>query len=315
MLEELKSIDQSAIKELSSIKKEQETVRKRLDTMESKRKSVSDEVYERVHADYTGRYEELEDTARPLKESARSEYVKLKSLLESMAAILEEVRLATEELTFRHELGEFTEKEYKDQLEESDKKLKECESELKQGEALKDKFVAAFHSEDELEELAGAEPPPAPAPEVEEPAEEPIEEPLPDDATTELSTEEQEAAEPPPPPPAPPAEEEGSDATALLTMPNLVYRAEDGSEEEYPLALGTTTIGRLDTNDICVPMDVVSRYHARVEMVEDGFMIVDLESENGVYVNGKRVQQQVLADGDKIELGPGTREFIFKFEG
>jgi len=312
MLEELKAIDQSAIKELSSIKKEQETVRKRLDNMETKRDSVSEEVYDRVHADYTGRYEELEDTARPLKEGAKSEYVKLRALLERMAANFEDVRLAKEELTFRHELGEFDEKEFKDQIEESEKKLKACEAELKQGETLKGKFVAAFHSEDELEGLVVAEPPPPPPVEEEaseEVAEETDEQPAEIDATAELEPVQPEAEVPP----APADEGEGSDATALLTMPSFVYRADDGTEQEYPLALGTTTIGRLDTNDICVPLDEVSRHHARVEMVEEGFMIIDQDSENGIYVNGERVKQHVLVDGDHVELGPGTREFEFQF--
>jgi hypothetical protein len=307
MLEELKAIDQSAIKELSSIKTEQETVQKRLEKMEAKRESVSEEVYDRVHVDYTGRYEELEDTARPLKESAKSEYVKLSALLERMAANFEEVRLAKEELTFRHELGEFDEKEFKDQIEESEKKLKECDAELKQGEVLKGKFVAAFHSEDELEGQAAAEPPPPPPP-VEEEVIESDEQPAEVDATAELEPVQPEAAEPPAPPP-----ERGSDATALLTMPSFVYREDDGTEQEYPLALGTTTIGRLNTNDICVPLDVVSRHHARVEMAEEGFMIIDQDSENGIYINGERVKQHLLVDGDKVELGPGTREFEFRF--
>ncbi len=316
MLEELKDVDESAIQELRSIKKEQETLRKRLDSMEKKRGAVSDAVYGRVKSDYEARYDELEDGARPLKERARSEYVKLKSLLERMAASLDEARLAKEELSFRHELGEYSEKEYKGQLDEIEQRLQKSEAELKEGEELRGRFVAAFHSEEELEEAVESLPastPPVPA-EEEEAA---VGQPAGPVTTAELPAEPEAEAEPAPVAEKPEEEEPvpdvEADATAMLRLPRLVAHAADGTEEEYPLEMGSTTIGRLDTNDICIPDGTVSRHHARVDMTEDGFTIVDLKSENGIFVNGERVKQRVLVEGDRIEIGPGTKEFVFKF--
>jgi pSer/pThr/pTyr-binding forkhead associated (FHA) protein len=319
MLEELKDIDVSAIQELRSITKEQETLHKRLDAMEKKKESVSEAVFERVNADYLSRYDELEETARPLKDQARAEYAKLKALMDRMVAVLEEANLAKEELSFRHDLGEFNEKDFKTQLEESEQRIEKCDADLNQANQLKAKFIGAFHSEEELEDSLPP-PPPAPTPPPPtEPAEEGAEAPT--DAKEEPSDAEEEPAEAEEEPAeagAEPAEEAPAgdfeqDATALLALPRLVALAPDGTEEEYPLAMGTTTIGRLDANDICIPHGTVSRHHARIEMSEEGFTIYDLGSENGILVNGERVTECRLAADDRIEIGQGTKEFVFKF--
>jgi hypothetical protein len=317
MLEELKDIDTTAIQELRSIKKEQETLRKRLDAMEKKRDAVSETVYERVLGDYSARYDELEKTAAPLKDTARAEYAKLKALIDRMTVALDEASLAKEELSFRHELGEFNEKDFKEQVEEGEHRIAQCEAELKEGTDIKAKFIAAFHSEEELEESLPP-PPPAPTPPPpEEPAEEDAEPPAEEEAAADeqadqepASADEEASAEEPQE--AAPAKDIEQDSTALLSLPRLMSHAPDGSEEEYPLAMGSTTIGRLDSNDICIPDGTVSRHHARVEMTEDGFTIIDLESENGIFVNGERVTEHKLVEDDRIEVGPGTKEFVFK---
>ena len=54
----------------------------------------------------------------------------------------------------------------------------------------------------------------------------------------------------------------------------------------------------------------VSRAHARIDPGLQGFTIFDLGSRNGLFVNGDRVQERVLRDGDRIQLGTGT---VLKF--
>jgi hypothetical protein len=228
-----------------------------------------------------------------------------------MVAVLEEANLAKEGLSFRHDLGEFNEKDFKTQLEESEQRIEKCDADLKQASQLKAKFISAFLSEEELEDSLPP-PPPAPTP---PPPEEPAE------AKGEPSEEEEESSEAEEEPAeagAEPAEEAPAgdfeqDATALLALPRLVALAPDGTEEEYPLAMGTTSIGRLDDNDICIPHGTVSRHHARIEMSEDGFTIYDMGSENGILINGERVTECRLAADDRIEIGQGTKEFVFKF--
>ena len=98
----------------------------------------------------------------------------------------------------------------------------------------------------------------------------------------------------------------------MLGLPRLVAVAEDGSEEVFTLAPTGTTIGRLDTNDMCIPEGTVSRQHAKVELTTAGFTLFDLGSENGVYVNGERTAEHLLVEGDRVEIGRGTKEFVFR---
>ena len=61
-------------------------------------------------------------------------------------------------------------------------------------------------------------------------------------------------------------------------------------------------IGRDESADFCVESSRVSRKHVMIDRQDDGFMLRDLESTNGTYVNGKRVTEVMLADGDVIVI-------------
>lgn len=84
---------------------------------------------------------------------------------------------------------------------------------------------------------------------------------------------------------------------------------------------GSCTLGRHVSNDLALPNDHVSRQHAllqwqeqREDQGESGFLLVDLGSSNGTYLNDRRVARPVpLKDGDIIEIG-GTR-IEFRGEG
>lgn len=70
-------------------------------------------------------------------------------------------------------------------------------------------------------------------------------------------------------------------------------------------------IGRSHGSDFQIPEEGISRQHARIHSREDGKLVVeDMGSLNGTYVNGQRVERQVLTDGDKIRIGTTT---ILKF--
>lgn len=68
-------------------------------------------------------------------------------------------------------------------------------------------------------------------------------------------------------------------------------------------------IGRQPDCDIELAHQYVSRRHAEVRRAGDGFVVVDLESANGTLVNGSRVTERKLADGDRIEIGTVTLTF------
>ena len=64
------------------------------------------------------------------------------------------------------------------------------------------------------------------------------------------------------------------------------------------------TIGRSNDLDIVLAASEVSRHHARVAPVGDGWTLTDLESTNGVLLNGRQLDGQApLEDGDVIEIG------------
>ena len=87
-----------------------------------------------------------------------------------------------------------------------------------------------------------------------------------------------------------------------LAMSRLVLM-KDGSETGYPLTRDTYTVGRHRNNDIVVSDPKVSSFHARFDRTLEGFVLVDLRSRNGSFVNGRRVDAVVLQDGDEVRLG------------
>jgi hypothetical protein len=80
--------------------------------------------------------------------------------------------------------------------------------------------------------------------------------------------------------------------------------------ERYVLREGTVTVGRLPECDITVVDPNVSRQHAQIRSRGDGFVVVDLGSTNGTRVNGVRVSERELHDGD--ELGFGNVRLTFQ---
>ena len=73
-----------------------------------------------------------------------------------------------------------------------------------------------------------------------------------------------------------------------------------------------TVIGRSRDCDVVVSDPNVSRRHAELHRGEDGWSVVDLDSTNGVKVNGRRVDHAPLQPGDRIRLG--VTDLTFEFE-
>ena len=84
----------------------------------------------------------------------------------------------------------------------------------------------------------------------------------------------------------------------------------DGQELRFPLFKDRLTIGRTVHNDIQINAPYISRRHAAIVTDEDGTRIIDSGSKNGVYVNSKRVTEQILRNNDVVTIGSAD----FKFE-
>ncbi len=76
----------------------------------------------------------------------------------------------------------------------------------------------------------------------------------------------------------------------------------DGSRE-FPLTKATLALGRDPGNDIVVAADAVSRCHASLELRGDALLVRDLGSTNGLNVGGRLVPEELLADGEKVDIG------------
>ena len=85
---------------------------------------------------------------------------------------------------------------------------------------------------------------------------------------------------------------------------NMGQLVEQGSEEVFPLGFEPTSIGRHGDNEIILPDSQVSRHHAEIVMQGGRWLITDLGSANGTYVNGERLTgPQVLTHGDLVRVG------------
>jgi FHA domain len=79
---------------------------------------------------------------------------------------------------------------------------------------------------------------------------------------------------------------------------------------KYPLYKKQTTIGRASTADIRIHGDHVSRIHARIDLSEDGAVIEDVASKNGISINTEGVKRQRLRHGDVLCVGRHHFTFI-----
>lgn len=108
----------------------------------------------------------------------------------------------------------------------------------------------------------------------------------------------------PPPPPYPEAAPE-----AYLESVGTA-----GGPRRFPLKPGGVAIGRAPENEVVITRDfpgwdTISRHHARVYQREGQWIVEDLGSMNGVWVNGKRTGRNLLKDGWQLRVG-GV-EFVF----
>jgi pSer/pThr/pTyr-binding forkhead associated (FHA) protein len=79
---------------------------------------------------------------------------------------------------------------------------------------------------------------------------------------------------------------------------------------EFSISKPHVRIGRLEELDLCISHRSISREHARVLMREGNFEIEDLQSANGIRVNGSTVKAAPLRSGDVLELGQVRFRFV-----
>src|ERR1051326_8654017 len=94
-------------------------------------------------------------------------------------------------------------------------------------------------------------------------------------------------------------------------MKNITFQVLEGIDKgrvfrELPIPV---TIGREEGNILRLNDERVSRFHAKVQMDDEDFILTDLESTNGTRVNGAVVQIRRLRVGDRV--GVGRSQLLF----
>jgi adenylate cyclase len=93
-----------------------------------------------------------------------------------------------------------------------------------------------------------------------------------------------------------------------LKGPRLSGRFADGKVGEFPLN-DKTTLGRHPNNTLRLIDREVSKEHCLVERAGQSFIVRDLNSSNGTFVNGRKIKDIKLRDGDEISLGNSRLTF------
>ncbi|MCP4627082.1 MAG: FHA domain-containing protein [bacterium] len=95
-------------------------------------------------------------------------------------------------------------------------------------------------------------------------------------------------------------------------MPNLILKLKNESLGDYPLQKGISlTIGRRKKNNLSIEDKAVSGHHAKIESVGDSFVLIDLQSKNGSFVNEQLINSHWLKDGDTINIGEHSLLFNY----
>jgi predicted nucleic acid-binding Zn-ribbon protein len=113
--------------------------------------------------------------------------------------------------------------------------------------------------------------------------------------------------------PAPPNRDAQLERTrASLTQPGEYLCFDDGSGAPRVVALTRewTRVGRSLAADVRFDDPTVSRRHALIVRQPDGVRVLDDRSLNGVFVNGERIDGQLLKDGDEIIVGRYRLSFL-----
>jgi len=93
-------------------------------------------------------------------------------------------------------------------------------------------------------------------------------------------------------------------------MPKLMIKFEAAFIKEVSLDKPAFTLGRKPDNDIVLDNPAVSGHHCKFYESGGTWFVDDLNSTNGTYVNRRRVERQLLTDGDELQIGKYKLTFI-----
>ncbi len=87
-------------------------------------------------------------------------------------------------------------------------------------------------------------------------------------------------------------------------MFSIIISEKGGAERKETFDKNEINVGRVQGNDLMLPKGNVSKHHARLLFRDGRFIVTDLKSTNGTYVNGRKIAQAtIVREGDKIYIG------------
>lgn len=312
-------INQALLEDATKAKEEWRVIKDRLAKIDENKKEVSESVFARVRRDYESRLSKATEVLIQRRQAVDRE---LKSLKDTSAKINVELanhKQKLEEIKFRNTLGEFNEEEYQAKARLEQEKVSKFETVIAAVEANIARYVSIFEDEDVQKIL-------------ELPREEVLEKKVPPEPKLETDTniedefeDVNESAGPdyfgaPGEAPASPVPEVSETLRNQILEPKqtktphsansrVIMINGDSAGEAYPLK-GVVSLGRAESNTIVLKDAKVSRQHAQIQEQGGEYVILDLNSSNGTFVNSQRVEEYVLTDGDEIKIG----DYILQFE-
>ncbi|PIR25493.1 MAG: Fis family transcriptional regulator [Deltaproteobacteria bacterium CG_4_10_14_0_2_um_filter_43_8] len=102
------------------------------------------------------------------------------------------------------------------------------------------------------------------------------------------------------------------DGPEVISLRKCQLIVTDGATrgKKITLSKDKMSIGKREDNDLVVADKTVSRKHFEIDYVDDAFLLRDLGSTNGTYLNSSRVKEVYLSPGDLIKIGGTTLEFV-----
>jgi pilus assembly protein CpaF len=100
-------------------------------------------------------------------------------------------------------------------------------------------------------------------------------------------------------------------STARAPVFAVVVHEKGGAERREQFETAELTVGRVQGNELMLPKGNVSKRHARLLYRDGRFIVTDLNSTNGTYVNRRRITQAtIVREGDRIYVG----DFVLRIE-
>ncbi|NOZ12828.1 MAG: FHA domain-containing protein [Acidobacteria bacterium] len=303
-------------KDINGLQKQQTVLLERIEKLTEKADTVSEVVFARIMGDYQQKLDTLNMELGPLYDQLR---LKKAELIESVSEVEEDLKaymVEKEEISVRAELGEFSQKKAASKIEALEKenedkfdRLNKLKSELEKV----NKVLAAEVGEQDM-----------PSPLLSQSKEAGLPDAVPDDIQEEtsspvppstLSEDVPDAELMPPPPPRNAVtgdtektildlgEEVQQGSTLLFRPPTLTIVSGEQEGTEFRLKMGVTNIGSAKENDIVMSDPSIAEKHAQITFGPDGFTIYDYNTPGGILVNGQRVSERLVQNGDNIQIG------------